>query len=867
MNNCIEKDVCPVPKGSGTMETQNVAVTNPLPCIVIILHGVNDIGEAFPNLDQGICAGLNQRLGRSDLKPNTWDVTCIGADSFSPRQSIIKEGYSPVIPFFWGYRPVDKEAYKQDQQDYYDRLEKQLQQDPELPYDSYWRDRDIEVISDKIETKKLNCDKFGNWIDSHYQRNGGPFSDATSCIPDMYGPGMAGETAEIGKLGSEDGAKVYDNPHRIYLAYAAHRLARLIKQIRKDTEGQDIPINIIAHSQGTIITMLANLILDQDGDLPADCTILAHSPYAFEISFLEKLSKDFALGMQTKLGREQTFVNFVEKIYAGQKKRNIKFTSEFLQENGVIGSVTQGEKYTTEEGTERVYDRLGKDKTLFDRDNFGKVYNYFSPNDHVVSLRSVQGMGWQGIPDDILARCNQYGLKQRIFSQHYIVGNDTTKHALAIPLVTYQIAAKDYPVGISQQDYRQREQAGKPYGDDAIALVPLTAEQLDLLTTLPLFKQREGQLVSGFYQYGSGATVFVQYRPSEAEFVRDNPLASYNKVTDKELDDACLSAEQLRLKDDKLIQERQQVLDKYAQSPYGGMTALEAAALQNCRAEATAGVSTVGYRVTRTVTGERVPEPFIYQVDQPSAKSPLSRTIHYNDAYNSGAIDKLKQELIPDTVSKPDWLIVPSKRSISEAKYPFIQITDEAQLQRLAQENGWDRGISSVTTSYQPNYSPKKDLNVRRYLTKAELKEKITKLVEDTKDESSHHSGITMNQFAPKQVMAYDLAIGLVKGITPKNLTLLQQWRNYADWRSPANTDTEAVEYMTTGILPTELKESMGYPKKHMPKTVVNDFISVNFSQTGIEMKSQELDKKKYRLLTAWPKVQFPLPEPDLKTE
>lgn len=35
------------------------------------------------------------------------------------------------------------------------------------------------------------------------------------------------------------------------------------------------------------------------------------------------------------------------------------------------------------------------------RNNNGKVYNYFCPNDGTVSLKNVQGFGWRGIPGEL----------------------------------------------------------------------------------------------------------------------------------------------------------------------------------------------------------------------------------------------------------------------------------------------------------------------------------------------------------------------------------------------------------------------------------------------------------------------------------
>lgn len=62
-----------VPKSTGgKMAVCEVAVKNPMPCIVILVHGVNDVGEAYQNQEQGIIAGLNERMGRTDMYPHEW---------------------------------------------------------------------------------------------------------------------------------------------------------------------------------------------------------------------------------------------------------------------------------------------------------------------------------------------------------------------------------------------------------------------------------------------------------------------------------------------------------------------------------------------------------------------------------------------------------------------------------------------------------------------------------------------------------------------------------------------------------------------------------------------------------------------------
>jgi len=54
------------------------------------------------------------------------------------------------------------------------------------------------------------------------------------------------------------------------------------------------------------------------------------------------------------------------------------------------------------------------------RNNNGKMYNYFCPNDGTVSLRNIQGFGWRGIRQGIAPAVPN--LYQRIFCRHVRLG-------------------------------------------------------------------------------------------------------------------------------------------------------------------------------------------------------------------------------------------------------------------------------------------------------------------------------------------------------------------------------------------------------------------------------------------------------------
>lgn len=49
-----------------------VSVRRDLPGVVIVIHGVNDVGVNYQALEDGLCLGLNERLNRPDLSPNRY---------------------------------------------------------------------------------------------------------------------------------------------------------------------------------------------------------------------------------------------------------------------------------------------------------------------------------------------------------------------------------------------------------------------------------------------------------------------------------------------------------------------------------------------------------------------------------------------------------------------------------------------------------------------------------------------------------------------------------------------------------------------------------------------------------------------------
>ncbi|WP_029593259.1 effector protein Tle3 domain-containing protein [Franconibacter pulveris] len=403
----------PVHKSLGeAAQTCRVGVPRPMPGIVILVHGVNDVGEAYQNQEKGILAGLGKRLGRTDFYAHEWRD-----------YRITRPGRSPIIPFYWGYKPVTHADYVADQKRYRDEVGK-LKDQAHLPYDTYQEDngdKKADLGNDGKGAFKYQNDNFGNALDANFAKGGGTFANATTNIPDMLGPGAGGfgvAAAGFLSLHANSGDfthPIFNNPHRIYQFFAAQRLADLIIQIRSEPTTTKDVINVVAHSQGTIITMLANMLVKQAGYESVNCVILNHSPYSLESRVAENIQPGY---QQTDAARQKTFKNFCSLMYT-QWKGGGK-----LDEDELLTLEASCTLRKPSDNPLRADDRYG-------RNNNGKVYNYFCPNDGVVSLGNVQGFGWRGIPQKIADGIPN--LFQRVFYQHGEVGKAPDTKPFELP--------------------------------------------------------------------------------------------------------------------------------------------------------------------------------------------------------------------------------------------------------------------------------------------------------------------------------------------------------------------------------------------------------------------------------------------------
>lgn len=240
-----------------------------LPGVVIFLHGVNDPGASYESVETGLCQGVNERLDRPDLVAGRYgfeyglarrkrqDKQTLGDreeqllddpdTNLYKRDTEDPKTRSLLIPFYWGYRAEPGE------------ISRDKNNDPTRLRNQY---QDIQ----------------GNRLDRHFGKAGGFFVNATNNILDMYEKGVSlNGRYKMARKFLPNTHYIGGNPHRRYYVLAAHRLAMMVREIRRVSP--DETVTIMGHSQGTLITLLAQALLVDGGDRCADTLIMVDTPY------------------------------------------------------------------------------------------------------------------------------------------------------------------------------------------------------------------------------------------------------------------------------------------------------------------------------------------------------------------------------------------------------------------------------------------------------------------------------------------------------------------------------------------------------------------------------------------------------------
>ncbi len=351
----------------------------PLPGVVIFVHGVNSEGEWYKASEEGLCKGLNRRLGRLDDQMTYHGVDAGQLTPAKYTESVTPEGFlnpdllpdnyvipdpsfSPVIHFRWGYRATLEEL-----KEYGDKIF--------LNEKDYW--------------------------------GGGPFTNGCSSLPDLWHGGL--DDRAVGWITVQGinptNRPLYRAPPRAYGVLAALRLAKLIESIRKMRA--DVPITVVCHSQGNIVGLTGAFFGDalpevedpwgRKGRCVADAYVLANAPYSlansegphksdtFMDTWSQRATKDAEgkRGRQTYAARTQTLRTFLSMIGDRAAHEPSPDTVDADMANNRV-SPTSNKSYTA------LADRA---RHGLNGSTYGRVTAYCCPHDQVISAITVQGIG------------------------------------------------------------------------------------------------------------------------------------------------------------------------------------------------------------------------------------------------------------------------------------------------------------------------------------------------------------------------------------------------------------------------------------------------------------------------------------------
>ncbi|MGH8413026.1 MAG: T6SS effector phospholipase Tle3 domain-containing protein, partial [Pseudomonas sp.] len=237
----------------------------------------------------------------------------------------------------------------------------------------------------------------------------------------------------------------------LYYVHAARRLAFLVKEIRDNHRRE--PVNIVSHSQGTMIALLSLFYMKEMGIRGPDTVMLNSTPYRFDNIVADWLSAAEGLrDMQTHQARKNTFKAAADYL----KKARTDFDNEPRMPDvdcshtheprhpyddtlmaQVPDTATDWEADIGNDEVNRDSKKWWQVKAHYRDDARGSLYINFNPQDRVIGVSAVAGIGWRGITPTLLNKgASDLGdnVKQRLF----VRGSDPLNNPRHNPAVGLQ---------------------------------------------------------------------------------------------------------------------------------------------------------------------------------------------------------------------------------------------------------------------------------------------------------------------------------------------------------------------------------------------------------------------------------------------
>ncbi|MCL1622533.1 DUF3274 domain-containing protein [Ralstonia pseudosolanacearum] len=368
-------------------------MSNPLPCLVIFVHGVNSEGEWYSAAEQHICAGLNDRLGRwgtevelvpsvKDKDPNyTYSIDrplkrtrphFNGGQNATNTEYLVSK--SPVIRFYWGFKARKGDYGRPSAHDRNDHK-------PEL--------RAYPVALDEDDA----------W-------GGGPFQNGTSGLWHMFRKDK-GFTLDFQHFNPITDRYLTESPPRTYYTHAARRLAHLIATVRRNSPHETI--NIVSHSQGTMVSMLATLMLKEQGVRGPEGLFVCNSPFS--------LNEPGGLMECAQFGDQYV-------VTRAARLATLKAVADVVKEAGEHADAP------TDSELELMRLCTPARMPLLSREQYGKLYVYANPHDRVMGASVLRSIGWRGLTQAEQGHVGAANLRVRMFAENIEAGKGECSYAM-----------------------------------------------------------------------------------------------------------------------------------------------------------------------------------------------------------------------------------------------------------------------------------------------------------------------------------------------------------------------------------------------------------------------------------------------------
>jgi pimeloyl-ACP methyl ester carboxylesterase len=389
---------------AGTNNVTYVPYRKPMPCVVIFVHGVNSEGEWYLDAENGLVAGLNERLGRRDLRAN----------EYTPDKRTLRiANKSPVIRFYWGYcAPVKETDNHTFEYKIPLKTREKIEDDAAVGYKYHAYSHHYPEGKPDAPERPIEPNIKG----ATYYWGGGPFQNGTTSLNMSWYDGFdPNGVIDVGSrfVNPEIDRPLYKSPPRTYYAHASRRLADLIDSIYD--KYPDDTVAVVSHSQGTMIALLAMLYVKR---VP-DTLFVCNSPYRMSSSLTDSIT----MGGQAPTSRShvKTFFNILDRFKTGKREP----TEQDL--NGVGGLVDPvppaADDARIADGEGEKKDGPVKDRPMLadvpesvcrvpwspsqrteepapgeDHHNHGRLFVYCSPHDRVMGSAPLESIGWKGVP-------------------------------------------------------------------------------------------------------------------------------------------------------------------------------------------------------------------------------------------------------------------------------------------------------------------------------------------------------------------------------------------------------------------------------------------------------------------------------------